>query len=93
MHALTLQSAAASFSLSSSLSLTATFPDGATYDGHYKNGLREGAGKYTFAGGKGFYSGEWVAGERQGVGTNTKTLVVAAADRASASLHVRRFLL
>ncbi len=47
----------------------ATFPDGATYDGQYKNGLREGTGKYTFAGGKGFYSGDWVAGERHGVGT------------------------
>lgn len=47
----------------------ATFPDGATYEGFYKNGLREGAGRYTFASGRGFYSGDWLAGQKHGVGT------------------------
>ena len=50
--------------------LPAQFPDGSVYDGHYKNGLREGTGRYTFAGGKGaFYNGEWLGGLKHGVGT------------------------
>ena len=46
----------------------ATFPNGATYEGFYKNGLRDGVGRYVFAGGKGSYSGDWVGGLKHGQG-------------------------
>lgn len=49
-------------------SLPATYPNGDTYDGMYKNGQREGEGRYTFARG-GWYSGSWVAGRKHGTGT------------------------
>ena len=35
----------------------------------YKNGLREGQGKYSFPQTGAFYNGEWSAGEKQGHGT------------------------
>lgn len=48
--------------------LLATFPNGDTYEGDYKNGIREGKGRYTFVAG-GWYKGDWANGVKHGEGT------------------------
>jgi len=46
----------------------ATFPNGDSYHGAYKQGIREGQGRYTYAAG-GWYDGDWVGGKKHGQGT------------------------
>jgi len=41
---------------------TATFPNGDTYSGEYKEAKRNGKGTYTYSKG-GKYTGDWVDGE------------------------------
>ena len=49
---------------------TATYPDGSTYVGEWKDGKKHGQGTYTTAGGA-KYVGEWKEGKRHGQGTST----------------------
>ena len=44
------------------------YADGATYEGEYKAGKKEGRGKYTW-GTRKVYEGEWRAGNRDGRGS------------------------
>ena len=53
---------------SPSFFISATFPNGDTYEGDYKNGIREGKGRYTFVAG-GWYKGDWANGLKHGEGT------------------------
>ena len=55
---------------------TATYADGSTYSGEWKDGNRHGKGTETYddddGDGQGFtYSGEWADDERNGQGTET----------------------
>ena len=46
---------------------TATYPNGETYEGEFKDGLRDGHGKYTYVNGD-VYEGDWVENFKHGIG-------------------------
>lgn len=50
---------------------TATYPNGDTYVGLFKDGVRHGYGVYTYASTLDTYEGEWLNNEKHGIGKQT----------------------